>query len=224
MDIHRAAWNQQHHELKLSLSHPDKYPGWYGLFLHQHAQVHSSELSEDGEWSVVQEVMQGMDVASLRSIPARGEHSIAWVIFHLARIEDVTMNMLVAGDVQLAEREGWLEKMRSPIKHTGNLSSADGIRHLSQEIDISTLRAYRLAVGRRTEQVVAKISPTDLCQRVSSERIETVRRSGAVAVEAGGILDYWSKRTIAGLLLMPPTRHCFLHLNEALKIKYELLK
>jgi hypothetical protein len=32
----------------------------------------------------------------------------------------------------------------------------------------------------------------------------------------------WSKRTVAGLLPMPPTRHNFLHLNEALRIKQKL--
>jgi hypothetical protein len=45
---------------------------------------------------------------------------------------------------------------------------------------------------------------------------------GALLPEAIGILQYWSKRTIAGLLLMPPTRHNFLHLNEALRIKLKL--
>jgi hypothetical protein len=37
-------------------------------------------------------------------------------------------------------------------------------------------------------------------------------------------VDYWSKKTIAGLLLMPPTRHCILHLNEAMRIKEKLRK
>jgi hypothetical protein len=34
--------------------------------------------------------------------------------------------------------------------------------------------------------------------------------------------DYWSKKTIAGLLLMPPTRHNFVHLNEAARIRQKL--
>jgi hypothetical protein len=38
---------------------------------------------------------------------------------------------------------------------------------------------------------------------------------------ASDVLEYWGKRTIAGLLLMPPTRHCFLHLNEAMRIRQE---
>jgi hypothetical protein len=40
-----------------------------------------------------------------------------------------------------------------------------------------------------------------------------------VAEAASDILDYWGKRTKAGLLLMPATRHNFLHLNEAQRLK-----
>lgn len=34
-------------------------------------------------------------------------------------------------------------------------------------------------------------------------------------LQARFVTDYWSRRTIAGLLLMPATRHNFVHLNEA---------
>ena len=42
---------------------------------------------------------------------------------------------------------------------------------------------------------------------------------GAVAKEARDLIDYWGKRRIAGLLLMPATRHNLVHLNEALRLK-----
>ena len=42
---------------------------------------------------------------------------------------------------------------------------------------------------------------------------------GAVVEEARDLIDYWGKRTIAGLLLMPATRHNLVHLNEALRLK-----
>ncbi len=44
-------------------------------------------------------------------------------------------------------------------------------------------------------------------------------QEGAVTPEAREIADYWSRKTIAGLLLMPPTRHCILHLNEGMRIR-----
>jgi hypothetical protein len=43
---------------------------------------------------------------------------------------------------------------------------------------------------------------------------------GAVVEAAQGLIDYWGRRNIAGLLLMPATRHNFIHLNEALRIKH----
>jgi hypothetical protein len=47
-------------------------------------------------------------------------------------------------------------------------------------------------------------------------------KEGAVLPEAMEIINYWSSKTIAGLLLMPATRHCILHLNEAERIKAKL--
>ena len=44
-------------------------------------------------------------------------------------------------------------------------------------------------------------------------------KQASVAREAMGLIEYWGNLTIAGLLLMPPTRHNFVHLNEALKVK-----
>ena len=49
-----------------------------------------------------------------------------------------------------------------------------------------------------------------------SARHEILRFAQAHAVD---LIVYWSKRDIAGLLLMPATRHNIVHLNEALRIK-----
>lgn len=221
MDIHRESWNRQQQILKAALSDPAEHPEWLELFLIQHAQVHSSNLAQE-EWSFEDEVLMGLDEDSLRRIPGGGEHSIAWILYHLARIEDVTMNMLVADDSQIASEEGWLDKMHVPIMHTGNASFVEEVARLSYQIDMDVLRAYRLQVGRRTRQVVSQLTPDKLSQWVEPARIEKVRTSGAILAAAGEIVDYWSRRTLAGLLLMPPTRHCYLHLNEALRIRQAL--
>jgi len=42
---------------------------------------------------------------------------------------------------------------------------------------------------------------------------------GAVVESTRYLVDYWSRCNIAGLLLMPPTRHNFLHLNEVTRIR-----
>lgn len=54
---------------------------------------------------------------------------------------------------------------------------------------------------------------------VKPSRLQRVLDEGAVVEAARDLTEYWGRRDIAGLLLMPATRHNLVHLNESLKIK-----
>ena len=58
-------------------------------------------------------------------------------------------------------------------------------------------------------------------QKVDPARLQELLDNGSVIEEASDLLAYWGNLTKAGLLLMPPTRHNFIHLNEAIKVKKE---
>ncbi len=58
----------------------------------------------------------------------------------------------------------------------------------------------------------------DLKRKVEPSRIKRIWDERAMLEGGRGVVNYWSKRDIPGLLLMPPTRHCFLHLNEARRL------
>jgi hypothetical protein len=219
MDTVRKKWNTRQKELRSLLSNPENYPQAIDLFLQQHAEVHSGMMSSTGSVSFEDQVIKDMNNSQIRKIPDRMEHSIVWILWHLARIEDVTMNMLVAGTKQVFDKSKWTDKLKVSLIHTGNAMSKREIIELSNGIDIDQLRKYRVAVGRQTEKIVKQLDSAEIDQKVSSTRLDLALREGAVVEDAKGLIDYWSKRTIAGLLLMPPTRHCFIHLNEAFKIK-----
>ncbi len=85
-------------------------------------------MSGSGEWSFADEVLSGLDEAALRHTPPGGEHSIAWILWHLARIEDVTMNLLVAGSPQVFQSAGWRERLGAELEHTGNAMDVDAAR------------------------------------------------------------------------------------------------
>lgn len=222
MDPHRKAWNEEQQELQRLLAHPQDGEKAIRLFLDHHAGVHAAAMSGGDSWSFEDEVLDGLVEADYRIVPPKGEHSVAWNLWHLARIEDVTMNILVAGTVPLFESQGWAKKLGTDIRETGNGLDPAGIAALSAALDIPALRAYRLAVGRRTDEIVKQLQPGDFKQKVDPARIERVIGSGAVVDSTRWLTDYWGGRTIAGLLLMPPTRHCFVHLNEIAKIKQKL--
>ncbi len=161
--------------------------------------------------------------SAARCIPPGGEHSIAWLFWHIARIEDVTMNVLVAGRPQLLLQNGWLERLEVAARHTGNAMSLQAVADLSATLDLDALRLYRLEVGRQTRQIVMQLSPEALQHKVDPARLQQLVDEGAVVQAARGLIDYWGSLKVAGLLLMPPTRHNFVHLNEALRIKKKCL-
>jgi hypothetical protein len=189
------------------------------LFMSQHAMLHSRNMAQSESWSFEDEIFKDMPEQQLRQIPPGSEHSIAWLIWHIARCEDVTLNLLVAGSPQILHRDDWLKQMNIRVCDTGNAMDHAEITNFSNVIDIEALRAYRLAVGRRTREIVRQLEPAKLKQKVEPSRIQQVMDEGAVVEAARGIADYWSKRTIAGLLLMPATRHNLIHLQEALQLK-----
>jgi len=221
MNSNQKHWNQGQQKLRRALGSRDHSTA-IDLFLSQHAMVHSASLARTKLWSYEDELFVGATEETIRRIPPGGEHSIAWILWHLARIEDVTMNMLVAGTPQLFLRDEWARRIKTKTQYTGNAMDEETIANLSWTIDIDELRAYRLAVGRSTRQIVITLTPEELKQKVNSANIQKLIETNSVAEGAMEIVNYWSKRTIAGLLLMPPTRHNFLHLNEASRIKQKL--
>ena len=218
MNPDRKAWNEQQKSLLHALTRGD-YVAAQALFAHHHAMVHSARMSGLGVWSFEDEVLEGLSESQFRRIPTGEEHSIAWNIWHIARIEDVTMNLLAAGTEQIYFAAGWFSALNLPYRHAGNAMQPDEIAELSEKINLEALRDYRVAVGQRTRQVVAALVETDYKQRVDASRLARVMREGAVPESAREIASYWGKRDIAGLLLMPATRHNFVHLNECLRLK-----
>lgn len=219
IEANRKLWNAGQAELRRTLLSFKTHEQAVELFLHQHAMLHSVQVDQTAVWSYEDDILDDLDEARFRRIPADGEHSIAWVIWHLARIEDVTMNLLAAGTPQTLHKDGWYKRLKISHRDTGNLMGVAGIAAISAGIDLQTLRAYRLAVGRRTRAIVRQLLPEDLKRKVDPIRLQQVLTEGALAPDATDVLAYWGGLTIAGLLLMPPTRHNFIHLNEALRLK-----
>lgn len=219
MESYRKAWNKRQTEFRDLLRSYTQHDKAMAMFLSQHAQLHSAEMAGTEPWSFEDWLCADLNEMQFRRIPRGDEHSIAWVLWHIARIEDVTMNMLVAGEAQLFNQGGWVERLGANIRHTGNAMDVADVEALSDMVDLNVLREYRRAVGRRTQATVSRLGPEELKAKVDPGRLQRVRDEGAVVEAANAVIDYWSKRDIAGLLLMPPTRHTFLHLNEALRLK-----
>ena len=165
MNPNRKLWNEGHQKLQRALTANDQERA-SELFLSQHAMLHSVSISKSKLWSFEDEILNDMTEDQIRCIPPKGEHSIAWIIFHIARVEDITMNMLVAGTPQLFLRDQWAEKLHVIVLHSANKMSEASVIQFSRQIDIPALRTYRQAVGRQTRAIVKNIKPAALKQKV----------------------------------------------------------
>jgi len=216
---HLTAVNSLHKNLREALTNCNDEQKVVDCFIALHSQLHSKRVSPHTPWSYEDWLLDDLTKAQIRAVPEGQEHSIAWIIWHLTRIEDVTMNLLVAGRDQVFEAGDWQEKTASPIKHTGNGTGLDTVKTLSAAVDIVALRAYRVAVGLATQALVQSLTAEDFNRKVSPDHIQRICIEGAVISEGQEAIDYWSRRDVAGLLLMPPTRHTIVHWNEAEQLK-----
>jgi hypothetical protein len=91
----------------------------------------------------------------------------------------------------------------------------------SNEVDREGLYDYRKEVGRRTLEIIRSLKPEDMKRKVLIEGIEAIIRVGGVLKHPDSVwlLDFWGKKTVAGIIQMPITRHQIVHLNDSIKLK-----
>lgn len=224
MNLDRVEWNEKHKTLRKSLGQPEQLDQAKQLFFEIHAPLHASEVSSSAEATLEDDLWQGLTEAEFRCVPPGEEHSIAWCLWHLARIEDLTMNVLAADRGQVFSDADWEERLHAQMRDTGNNISPEGVMLLSEKVAFKDLRAYRSAVGKSTREVVSGLASADIKRKTPVDRLQRLLDEGAVLPKSQGVLDYWGGLTVAGLLLMPPTRHNLVHINEALTLKRKAQK
>ena len=218
----RQYWSSQQQVLRQALMKDHDYQQALPVFLSQHAVIHTARLHPGSHWSCQDEVLNGLTEAQIRCVPKGSPHSAAWALWHITRIEDVTMNVLLADAPQLLHSGNWLTKLETPYEGVGNELSSDEIAEVSETINVKALLAYRLAVGKCTRAVVRRLKPGILWAAPAPVRLRRLSVERAVSEKAGWLLKYWGGHPSANLLLMPATRHGFLHLNEIQRMRSKL--
>ena len=132
----RKALNQHVIRLRKIMTGGKQFDESIALFLRVHAQLHAAQVSESGEWSFEDAILDDLSEAQFRRIPQNEEHSIAWAICHIARIEDTAVNLLVAGTPQVLHGEGWLARMNVDIQHSGNEMVQEEVAALSERLQV----------------------------------------------------------------------------------------
>ena len=182
-------------------------------------------------WDVICSFRSELSREELCAIPfigADGYHSktIAYSLWHIFRIEDITAHTLIAGDEQVFFRGGYQERTGSPIITTGNELSGRQIADFSEQLDISGLYDYISEVKADTERILRSLPFDSLKQKMTAERREQLLSLNVVSSDenAAWLIDYWCGKDVRGLIQMPFARHWIMHVEACLRIREKLRK
>lgn len=218
-------WNPKQAQLKELIAKPEKFEEAKELCLQLHSIVHSSEITPGIEPTLLDEVWEGLTEKAFFTMPTVKDVTVAWNIWHITRIEDITANILIGEREQVLDEE-WLERLGVRVRDTGNAMTDEEILALSRQLVREELKSYRDAVGVRTKEIINNLTSPDLKRKVKGESIARILQEGGVTEQEDSIwlLDFWGKKNVAGILLMPITRHQAGHLNDCIKLKKKLKK
>jgi uncharacterized damage-inducible protein DinB len=124
----------------------------------------SADLLADAFGRIREEVHQAVDGLSRQQLayrPAAGSNSIAWLIWHLTRIQDDHV-CGAAGQEQAWTSQGWAGRFRLPFAPQATGYGHDAQDVASVQADAELLAGYHDAVFERTARYVRTLTDADL--------------------------------------------------------------
>lgn len=187
------------------------------LFLEQHGAVHSAAVGGN-KASVVERTLGGVTDDQMRMRPREDLNSLAWILWHIARAEDIFVNVVLAGRDQVCD-DPWRKRLNVTRRDFGIGMTSPEVWELTREVDLGALREYRDAVGRRTREVVEAFE-TDDWQGVSeAAAVQRAAAEGAFGARTEMAVKALTGRPRAMLLSGLALFHPSGHLGEAATVR-----
>jgi len=217
-------WNEKQKKLPVLLSKQETFVSGIELLHFMHSFLHNGKVYKINRNTFYDNLWEDLDEETCRII-SKKETSILWNIWHITRIEDLISNLIIGKKDTVFNKE-IQEKLKIKIKDTGNAMTYSEIEKFNKNICIKELLDYRIKVGKSTKKIIEKIDYKDIKRKVEKEQLEKIKQNGGVINDPKSIwlLDFWSKKNILGLIMMPITRHQIVHLNDCYNIKKQYLR
>lgn len=166
------------------------------------------------------------DFNAIPFINAKGYHckTISYSIWHIFRIEDIVAHTLIKNDEQIFFIEKYDQRIGAPIITTGNELFKRQIADFSERLDLNELYNYSLAVKNSTDDLLSRLSYTDLKRKMTDTDKARLLSTNVVSRDdsAFWLVDYWCGKDVRGLIQMPFSRHWIMHIEACLRIRNKL--
>jgi hypothetical protein len=176
------------------------------MFLQRYGVLYDFYL--EGNWNLIPKEL-------MRQRPHPRVNSIAWIIWHMTRVEDAGLNRFVTDGTQVLDQGDWINAMNLPYRHNGGEMTFAEVDELSQQVNLEGLHEYSRAVQAATRKIVKGIENVNLSDLLTEEHVRKVAVEEGLAFsgQEGMIQNYtgWSK---GRCLMTYGLTHGFQHLGE----------
>jgi hypothetical protein len=129
------------------------------------AMVKSLEQSQ----GYLSKALDGLTREEAAWSPAAESNSLAFILWHMTRVEDFFFVRVIQRQVELYEAEGWREKLGTPAKDTGFEYTVEQLRAWPVP-KLEILRGYADSVRKRTLALLNSIAPEKLSELARPDR------------------------------------------------------
>jgi hypothetical protein len=187
------------------------------LLLDEHGRMHAIGVTGD-KGTLAERTFGGLADDQMRTRPREDLNSLAWLMWHIARAEDIFANVILTGREQVMD-EGWLARLRTSRRDFGIGMTKPEVDELTARVDITALREYRDAVGRRTQEVIRGFGAADWQGELQAAELGKAAALGCFGPKGELVAKAFTGRPRIGILGGLLVTHAAMHMGEAQTVR-----
>jgi uncharacterized damage-inducible protein DinB len=121
----------------------------------------------------LQRAIEGLTPAEARWQPTDHTNHIAWLVWHMARVEDRWVNQVLRGTTEVWIAEGWAKRFNMAPEGSGAGQTIEEVRAMP-DISLTDLMAYFEAVRAVTRQYLDQATDADLVREYRHPRLGVI--------------------------------------------------
>jgi hypothetical protein len=162
---------------------------------------------------VERRLLNRLNEEQMRTKPRPGVNSVAWLLWHMARLEDVAVSRFVLGCPQMLAQGRWdLGVARQDV---GFGMTDEEVAEFSAAVDVPALLEYYRSVSRKTREMMLSLRPETFDELVDAAHVQRVIAEEGILTVLGYAPPHLEGRTKGNFLAYLALRHKVDHFAEA---------
>jgi len=159
-------------------------------------------------------LQEALTEAELRQRPVAGMQPIVWLLWHMARVEDMGLSRLVWEKPQLYDAD-WRKRMNTTLTHYGTSMTDEEVAHFAATVDIPTLFEYQKAVSDRTAEELKTLETNKLDEILDEATVRrVVTDEGMASEQAQWVIPHYIGKSRGWTLCHMGLTHNFRHFGQ----------